>query len=318
MDTYTKSLIEQYQHRQTARKEFETHSLRIVELFEFSIESRPNAMRALLTPLISIAWSDGRIGAYEQDAIMRAAEIYGLFSDATASKRLIDSLTSRPTAKDIDRGWEIIGKITFALPPEELTTIASLLYQQSKFIGELGQKYSFGQLSYYQLGPDEEEMLHITQDRLADILSEVDNNSEHPELAELRQLDERLMQAIPLVKVAWADGRVSKRERQMIFDSIAHFGIEQTPENIAKLAEWLDLQPDDAFFQESLQKLGFQLADRENDALQTTKYEIISRCTLIADASGTFSKDDGFRICDEEIHTVKEIAKILNGRFTKS
>lgn len=318
MDSYTRSQIDRYHERQAEYKEFEHHSFRIAELFDFPLDQRPLKLLGLLTPLLAIAWSDGKIGIHEQDAIMRAGEIYGLLSDEAASERLVGSLTSRPTAADIDAGWEAISRVSYALPPDELTVFTSLLYQQVRFIGELGQKFSFGHLSDVQLGPDEAELLHVTQDRLAEILTEAADDTEHPELVELRQLDERLMQVIPLVQVAWADGRVSKRERQMIFDSIAHFGIEMTSENIAKLAEWLELQPDDAFFQQSLENLGFQLADKENDALQTTKYEIISRCTLVADASGTFSKDQGFRISDEEIHTVKEIAKILNGRFVKS
>lgn len=275
-------------------------------------------MLSLLTPLAAIAWSDGRIGVHEQDAIMRAGEIYGLLTDEDASTLLIELVTSRPTAAKIDSDWGMIGKVSYALPPDELTAFTSLLYQQTKFIGELGRKYSFGHLNDLHIGPDEEAMLHVTEDRLADILGEVGLESEHPELAELRKLDESLMQAIPLVKVAWADGRVSKRERELIFDSIAHFGIEQSPENIAKLAEWLELQPDDAFFQQSIEKLGLQLANRNDDAVQSTKYEIISQCTLVADASAANSRDDAFRISVEEIHTVKEIAKILNGRFARS
>lgn len=318
MDTFTRSLMERYHDRQAARKEFELHSLRIAELFEFPIENRPHKMLTLLIPLAAIAWSDGKIGVHEQDTIMRAAEIYGLLSNEHVATRLIELLTSRPSAAEINSGWEAIGRISYSLPPDELAVFTSLLYQQAKYIGELGQKHLFGHINDLPLGPDELEMLHITQDRIADILGEAGEGAEHPELAELRQLDQRLMQAIPLVKVAWADGRVSKRERQLIFDSIAHFGIEQTPENLAKLAEWLELPPDDAFFRESLERLGFQLSDRQDDALQATKYEIISRCTLVADASGAFSKDEGFRICEEEINTVMEIARILNGRFTSS
>lgn len=318
MDRYTRLLIDQYKDRHDARKDFELNSLRIAELFEFPLENRPNAMLSLLTPLVAIAWSDGRIGVHEQDAIMRAGEIYGLLTDENASTRLIESVTSRPTVSQIDSDWEMIGKVSYALPPDDLAAFTSFLYQQTKFIGELGRKYSFGHLNDLQIGPDEEAMLHVTEDRLANILSEVGLESDHPEFAELRKLDESLMQAIPLVKVAWADGSVSKRERQIIFDSIVHFGIEQTPENLEKLAQWLELQPDDAFFQQSLQKLGFQLADRNDDAVQAKKYEIISHCTLVADASVANSRDDNFRICDEEIRTVKEIAKILNGRFAKS
>lgn len=318
MDSYTKLLIDQYHDRQDARKDFELNSLRIAELFEFPLENRRNAMLSLLTPLVAIAWSDGKIGIHEQDAILRAGEIYGLLTDEGASSKLVGSLTSRPSVREVEVGWDTISRVSFALPPDEITVFASLLYQQVKYVGELGQKYQFGHLRGFRLGADEEELLHLTQGRIAEILSEVANDAEHPEIAELLRLDERLMQIIPLVKVAWADGRVSKRERQLIFDSIALFGIEHTPENIAKLAEWLELQPDDAFFRQSLERLGFQLGDKQNDALQTTKYEIISRCTLVADASGAYSTDEGFRICDEEIHTVKEIAKLLNGRFTAS
>lgn len=318
MDNYTQSLIDRYHERQLARKDFELHTRRIFELFDFPPGKRLFNLHTLLTPLIAIAWSDGRIGVHEKDAIMRAGEVYGLLADGAAGQRLVESLTSRPTADEVDAGWEAISRTSYSLQPDEIAAVASLLYQQAKFIGELGQKHEFGRLNELRLGRDEEELLHTTEDRLAEILCEVTDNREHPEIAELRKADERLMKVIPLVKVAWADGRVSKRERQMIFASIAHFGIDQTPENIAKLAEWLDLQPDDEFFQQSLEELGFELADRGNDSLQSTKYEIISRCTLVADASGTFSRDEGTRICDEEIHTVKEIAKILTGGFSGS
>lgn len=169
--TALQNLIDRYYDRQAQHKEFELHSFRIAKLFEFPLEQRPLKLLGLLTPLVAIAWSDGKIGIHEQDAIMRAGEIYGLLTDEEASERLVGSLTSRPTAADIDAGWEAVSRISYALPPDELTVFTSLLYQQVKFVGELGQRLSFGHLSDVQLGPDEEELLHITQDRLAEILT---------------------------------------------------------------------------------------------------------------------------------------------------
>ena len=119
---------------------------------------------------------------------------------------------------------------------------------------------------------------------------------------------------LPLIKVAWADGRITKRERQLIFDSLFDLGVEPTNDNLQLLLKWLELKPEDEFFEASMAKLRTGLEKLGPDARSDKKYSLLSRCTLVAEASGgdTTDASGGTKICREEVETVKHIARLLS------
>ncbi len=308
MHALAKAGLEEYKKRKEAESNFTAHTARIKELLEFDkLDGEHHALSAI-TPLISIAWTDGRVGRSEQDAILRVAEIYGVLGSEADYYSLMESLVTRPHRKTIEKGWDELATRCRELNPAEATALASHLYQQTKYVGELSEKYTFGLWRGYRLGRDEKEHLADTERRIADLVPDPRTSWSADELTGL----------VPLIKVAWADGQITRPERQMIFDSLSEMNIPGSEENLRTLAEWLELRPDEQFFAAALQTLRDEMGDGDRDAAADRKYDIISRCTLVAEASGGNAgfSGSGVRICDEEIKTVKQIARILNGAMS--
>ncbi|MBK6751367.1 MAG: hypothetical protein IPG67_15560 [Acidobacteria bacterium] len=75
MSQFLLESFRQYKERMRADRRFETDCKRIRQLLEHSELSSNELFILLLTPLIEISWVDGRIGRYEQDAILRRRQI---------------------------------------------------------------------------------------------------------------------------------------------------------------------------------------------------------------------------------------------------
>ena len=309
MQALAKAGIEEYKKRKEAEQNFTDRTGRIKELLELSTPDRAADSLLVLTPLISIAWTDGKVGRSEQDAILRAAEIYGGFESEELCLSLMESLTTRPDRTTITRRWNELATRCRELNSAEATALASHLYQQTKYIGELSEKYTFGLWRAYRIGRDEQEQLADTERRISDLILDPPYTTVTGQLTGI----------VPLVKVAWADGHITRREREMILDSMAEMDIPRSEENLRMLAEWLDLRPDDEFFAGALQTLRDEIANGDRDVAAERKYDILSRSTLVAEVSGGSAgfTGGGVRICEEEIQTVKQIARILSGAMSE-
>lgn len=99
----------------------------------------------------------------------------------------------------------------------------------------------------------------------------------------------------------------------MIFDSAFELGLEPTAENVDRLAEWLEISPDDQLLSKGMYLLAEKFNDLPGDASAQRKYDLLSRCTLIAEASGGDRQNPsgGPRISEEEKHAVMQIARVL-------
>ena len=64
-----------------------------------------------------------------------------------------------------------------------------------------------------------------------------------------------LVYLVPLVQVAWADGRLTAREREYIEAAARARGIEAGSAAHRQLVQWLDAAPPDAYFRGTLQVL---------------------------------------------------------------
>lgn len=308
MQALAKAGLDEYKKRKEAEQNFADHTGRIKELLELGNPDRENDALLVLTPLISIAWTDGKVGRSEQDAILRAADIYGIFKSEGSYVSLMESLITRPDRTTIARRWDELATRCRDLNSAEATALASHLYQQTKYVGELSEKYTFGLWRAYRIGREEQEHLANTERRISNLILDPPYAGVTGELTGI----------VPLVKVAWADGHITRRERQMILDSLAEMDIPGSEENLRTLADWLNLKPDDEFFARALQSLRNEIANGDRDAAAERKYDILSRCTLVAEVSGGSAvfTGGGVRICDEEIQTVKQIARILNGAMS--
>ena len=91
----------------------------------------------------------------------------------------------------------------------------------------------------------------------------------------------------PLVQVAWAEGHITEREREVIFQIAASRGIEAGSPAHAQLAAWLATRPSDALFETAIEVMKvaaevFPPAEREERIK-----EIVASCKRVAEASGS-------------------------------
>ena len=308
--------IEEYRKQAVMERQFVGYARRIHNLLQITGVTSSETYLLMLTPMIEVAWVDGKVARAEQNAILKSAESYGLLKDDADFIEIMERLTTRPHPSTIEVWWNGIAEILTGLPVGQTAAISSLILAQTRYVAGVGQKRIFGMWRGHSSGVEEQNKLDETEKRVSMLAME-------PPRRDLAAPDERIaneLKLIPLIQVAWADGRITKRERQMIFDSMFDLGVAPTNENLAQLLEWLELSPNEEFFQESLEKLRAGLETLSSDERANEKYSLISQCTLIAEASGGNSNypSGGTLICDEEITAVKQIARILNGAIKRS
>ncbi|TVR04148.1 MAG: TerB family tellurite resistance protein [Deltaproteobacteria bacterium] len=114
----------------------------------------------------------------------------------------------------------------------------------------------------------------------------------------------RVLDVLPLVHVAWADGSVTTRQRAAVLDVLRERGIEGHSEAFLLIESLLEKRPTDTFLEETLELLHDLLGDssRTND--------VVDLCVRVADASGGFF-GLGDRISDKERALMERIVDRL-------
>ncbi len=301
-----------------------------------------NHSSLLLMPLVEIAWSDGRVTRGELDPIVQAAEVYGLVETSDGYRELMEYLLSRPAPPKVEALWDALGELLKDLPDDSRKLLIFGLLSQAQFVAEQGSDSVIEFLRGERISKNQEEALLFLANQLekakeaameADIKKtvaaglETENiqmetvepavNDDHYQEAEgMATLDDyaQLIPLVPLVKTAWAEGRVTKRERRLVFEAAQRMGIKSGSTAHQRLAEWLELHPTDDFYDLSLDILRQRWQRLDADEKSQRKMDVLADCTRIAEASGgsTNFPAGGAKICDEEIHTVKRIAQKLN------
>ena len=117
----------------------------------------------------------------------------------------------------------------------------------------------------------------------------------------------------PLVQVAWAEGGVSKEEREVVLRLARNRGIDPSSPAYAQLQAWLEVRPPDEFFDTAVKvlKLGFSvLPPSERD--ERIK-DIVRGCYEVAEASAGLGRllglGDG--VSRIEASTLDDITKAL-------
>ncbi len=320
MNKFLMEGIAEYRLQKRLEADFETDTARILELIRNEDRPSNSVLTLMLTPLIEMAWIDGRVGRAEQNAILKAAEIYGLLENDIDFLEIMDRLTTRPTSAEIEGWWDDIYTLLAFLPLSNTISASSLLLEQTRYVARLGQKRVYGLWRGYDIGDDERSKIEETEERIARLQSAVQGTALFDREFNGPGDFNDIIKLLPLIKVAWADGRITKRERRIIFDSLIDLGIEPTDENLEQLMKWLELSPDDEFITASLQKLRQEFELLDDDRRADEKYGLISKCTMVAEASGgnSASPSGGHRICAEEIAAVKHIARLLAGAVDRS
>jgi len=118
-----------------------------------------------------------------------------------------------------------------------------------------------------------------------------------------------LLHLVPLIQMAWAEGTVSDRERELIIQAARSRGIESGSTADRQLVAWLTTRPADGFFETTMRVIRAMLQARPSEEREASKRDLLSYLTSIASASGGVL---GFgKVADEERELLARITSEL-------
>jgi hypothetical protein len=116
----------------------------------------------------------------------------------------------------------------------------------------------------------------------------------------------KLLHLVPLVQMAWSEGKVTPRERELIYEIAQSRGITPGAPTYQQLNEWLDRRPPQQFFENALTAIYIlnQTLPKEEQAITTE--DLLAYCTRIAEASGGVL-GFGNKVSEEERKQLEQI-----------
>jgi tellurite resistance protein len=114
-----------------------------------------------------------------------------------------------------------------------------------------------------------------------------------------------LLHLVPLVNVAWADGKVSGPEHKMILEAARLRGVEESSPAYDQLEDWLQNRPDADLFDQTLRVIG-HLAEEGHESDDT-----LTQALAVASASGGIL-GLGNKVSSEEQALLERIAAALS------
>jgi len=115
----------------------------------------------------------------------------------------------------------------------------------------------------------------------------------------------KVLDLLPLIHVAWADGRIQKSERALILSILEQRGIPPRSDASLFIEALLEARPSETFLAESLALL-VDLAAKTG----ANKDDIVDLCTKVADAGGGLMSF-GAKTTDAERALIKDVATAL-------
>jgi uncharacterized tellurite resistance protein B-like protein len=112
----------------------------------------------------------------------------------------------------------------------------------------------------------------------------------------------RVLDLLPLVHVAWADGKVDRRERAAVLAVVDHRGIGKDSDACLLIEALLEQRPSETFMAESFALVHELAAKRANDGKS-----LVALCVDVAQASGGLL-GFGNRVDDAEYELIQRIA----------
>ena len=129
---------------------------------------------------------------------------------------------------------------------------------------------------------------------------------------ELRVETWAALSLLPLVEVAWADGKVDAKEREAVLSAAEANGITRSSASWALLEGWLAARPAAGYLEAwgaSMVALCAQLEPHEREAMRR---EVTGRARRVAEATGGFL-GLGNRISIDEQKVLDELGKAFEG-----
>jgi hypothetical protein len=95
-----------------------------------------------------------------------------------------------------------------------------------------------------------------------------------------------MLYLVPVIQIAWAEGGVSQKERDLIVKAARSRGITEGTPCDQQLNLWLSTRPSDEMFEKSLRAIRTLLQAQPADARDASEKDLLSLATAIASASG--------------------------------
>jgi hypothetical protein len=121
-----------------------------------------------------------------------------------------------------------------------------------------------------------------------------------------------LLPLVPIVQMAWAEGGITKPERELILRLARNRGIEPGSAADAKLTEWLNTRPAEDVFARAMRLIRAMLDAGSGQTADLKADDLVKYCEEIASASGGILGIG--RISAEERALLASIAADLNAR----
>ena len=344
MSSFFERAYQEHRRQATLRRTFAKQTEKIGSL---TAVVRPHTLSRqsilLVFPLIEVAWADGRVSRREMEAIMHAAEAYRLVDDLHGYRTTVEWLLSRQPRSRAEGLWGELRLFLGNLDVQKRSIVISSMLSQARFVAEQSSESLIPFLRGEAIGSDEREAIRMMvehlektnqepevtnvmkvkdltdRERLTDIspkaadgLNERRDSLEENQHAPATDL-EKLTPLVPLVHVAWAEGRVTKRERELIFAAAKRRGIGEDSKAYGRLNDWVDFHPTEEFYMSSLMRLSKEMGDLPAEERALLRLDLLSDCVNIAEASGGTSRypAGGVRVCKEEFEAVKRVATML-------
>jgi uncharacterized tellurite resistance protein B-like protein len=112
----------------------------------------------------------------------------------------------------------------------------------------------------------------------------------------------RVLDLLPLIHVAWADGKTDQRERATILTVVEQRGIAKDSDAALLIESLLEVRPSETFLSESLALVRDLAAKQGNDGQR-----LVDLCVDIGEASGGLF-GFGERVNDDEYALIQRIA----------
>lgn len=118
-----------------------------------------------------------------------------------------------------------------------------------------------------------------------------------------------LLHLVPLIQIAWAEGGITHKERDLIVKAARSRGITAGSPADQQLDLWLAQRPSDELFEKTLRAIRTILQAQPDDARAASEKDLLSLASAIATASGGIV---GFRaVSDEERQILAHISEEL-------
>jgi hypothetical protein len=121
-----------------------------------------------------------------------------------------------------------------------------------------------------------------------------------------------LLPLVPVIQMAWAEGGITKAERELILRLARSRGIEDGSAADRQLTEWLTHQPSEAVFARATRLIRAMLDSTPGQTGDLSADDLVKYCEEIASASGGMLGIG--RISAEERALLSSIAADLNAR----